>query len=174
MAISILPGCSSGDRPVDNNSKIRDGSKVSEGPVKLTAQLGGSHYCDTTQYLFVKATLINNTSDTFVYVCMDCSWPDSYTTDSKDFEIEKTYCFKNGPVTIKIPPHGDVNYYLSLKSKKPLNELMESEFKIGFNLIKEGASQDVVSIVNSMTDMQHLIWSNIIEVRSVRGFLNSR
>ena len=62
---------------------------INSSPIILIAQIGGSHRFDTTQYVFVKATLINNSVDTFVYACMDCSWADSYTIDSKDLIIEK-------------------------------------------------------------------------------------
>ena len=67
-----------------------------------------------------------------------------------------------------------MDYYLKLKTEKALSELTEAKFKIGFNLIETDKTKDIVSLINSLTDMKHIIWSNSIELNSLKGFLNSR
>jgi hypothetical protein len=59
-----------------------------------------------TKFLLCYVSLENHSNDTLEYVTMNCNYLVIFLADNKDFSIPPVMCFKNGPETIKIPPHG--------------------------------------------------------------------
>ena len=87
-------------------------------------------------YLFVKTTLTNNSSDTIVFITMSCSYPLEYTLDTKSLKIHLDDCFKNVSDLIAIPPHKKYERVVELAVEKDLVPTKEINFRIGINLIR--------------------------------------
>ena len=152
---SLLVSCDSQPEKVNTNSIT-----LMSSPITLRAKLDSFYTKDTTQYIFVNATLTNKTLNSFKYIIENCSWAESFTTDSKDLKVYITPCFQNWLFTTNIPPLKSQNYLLTLKAAKPFKA---SRFRIGFNLITDYKVTNIDSLFSSLVDMKHLIWSNSID-----------
>lgn len=95
---------------------------------------------------------------------MDCSWADSYNTDNDTFNIIKTPCYKNGPTTMQLLPYKSEDEYLRVKTKKNIKDGRNSKFRIGYNFVSFDSTRDVVYNVSTLTDKQHIFWSDTMQL----------
>ncbi len=58
-----------------------------------TVVLGGFLSCDTTEFVFLKSSIWNNSSDTMNIVSMACSWNDAYLSDNTAIQKESNICY---------------------------------------------------------------------------------
>ena len=141
-----------------------------EKPFVFNAEIGGFHRIDTSDCIFAKTVLTNNSPDTMAYLSMTCSWQWGYTTDSKYLSIEENICFSNGPMTIYLAPHKTSVNYLTLIAHKPINELRDAKFRMGFNLVQADSAKDGEDAVRRIPDMKNVLWSDTIAIKSLYRF----
>jgi len=138
--------------------------KADRKKLSFSAQLGGWTRTDSVGTIFIKTTLFNNSLDTLIYFRMDCSWPDSYTTDNDSFNVIKSICYKNGPMTRRLLPFQSEDEYIRLTTKVDIQNWRRSKFRIGFNFHLLDSTKDVVYNVSRLTDMQNILWSDTLEL----------
>jgi len=115
-------------------------------------------------YLLVRTSLTNSSSDTVTYITMSCSWQDVYTIDTKDLVISVNECDKNVPHLSKIPPRSRQDTDLKLKSEKSISRLTNMHFRLGFNLVTAKDYNEMFEKVSQLTEMKNVIWSNALKL----------
>jgi hypothetical protein len=139
--------------------------KAKEGLLILSARVDNWKMEGNINYLFIKTSLTNSTTDTVTYIRMSCSWQDSYTTDTKDLLVYVNECNKNVPQLIKIPPHSRQETILKLTSAKTISQLAGLEFRVGFNLVTAKDYDEMFSKVSQLTNMENVIWSEMLTLK---------
>jgi hypothetical protein len=152
LVISFL-GCREiGKKPAANQSPSH------------TVVLGGFLTCDTTNFVFLKSSIRNNSADTMKIVSMICSWGDAYSFDNPTIQKEVSYCYGNGPVLISVPPQQSTDTYLRVLVSKKVNEWRGIKFRLGYNLVLRDTSKEIFSQVSQINDMKNVIWSDTIRL----------
>lgn len=141
----------------------------------FTAQLEDWHknekyLSDSSAYLHVKTSIINNSSDTLCYLVMSCSWEEFYIINSKELLLPIKSCDENGFILMKIPPHKTAERLLLLTSSKNANQLHNIKFKIGFKFYK--VNYNKIKNMNSYPDIykyftpknEIVLWSKTLEL----------
>jgi hypothetical protein len=130
-----------------------------------TVSLGGLYTCDTTQYVFIKSSLSNNSEDTLLCFSMTCSGDDAYKIESKDLSIEKNICFSNVPMLIKVAPHKSFDYFLRLLTTQKNINFRDVNFRLGYNLVLSDTTKEFGSQVEQIGDMKNVIWSDTVRLK---------
>ena len=140
----------------------------------LTAKIDSRHIVNNINYLLIKATLTNNSLDTFSYETMSCFYPFVSITDSKFLSPEIIDCIKNIPELIKIPPHTSVEKNFRLILNEPVDQLNSTTFRVGVYLTTtDNISKFIENNISPNTEkgkltqidktpIEELIWSNKI------------
>jgi hypothetical protein len=129
-----------------------------------TVVLGGFLSCDTTEFVFLKSSIWNNSSDTMNIVSMACSWNDAYLSDNTAIQKERNICYINVPVLISVPPQQSTDKYLRVLVDKKINDWSSIKFRLGYNLVLRDTSKELFSQVNQIGDMKNVIWSDTIRL----------
>lgn len=159
----------------------------------FTAQLEDWHknekyLSDSSAYLHVKTSIINNSSDTLCYLTMSCSWEEFYIINSRELLFPIKSCDENGLILMKIPPHKMAERLLEL-SPFPLgyshmttegklvkatwddkNQIHNIKFKIGFKLY--AIPYNIVRSMINWSDLwkyknpknEIVLWTNTLEL----------
>lgn len=116
----------------------------------------------------IATTIKNNSSKTFMFLSMSCSWQDLYITDSKQLQVEKVDCLKDGPVLVKLAPHESQTKVVKLIPSKDIQPPHYIKLKIGFHLIKakESNYKNILS-KDSILKNYNIIWSDSLELKKV-------
>lgn len=115
-------------------------------------------------YLLIKTTLTNFSSDTVAYITMSCSWQEAYATDTKDLVVVINECVKNVHELIKIPPKSRRDTVLKLISQKSRRELKGLQFRVGFNFVSARNYDEMFSKASQLTEMKNVIWSDTLKL----------
>ncbi|WP_460550683.1 hypothetical protein [Ferruginibacter profundus] len=132
---------------------------VNPAPVDLTAQLDSIQQKDSQSVLFIKLSLLNKTVVPLSYYSMTCSWTTGITCDNKDITPNQNICFSNWWIKEIIAPAQSHNYFLTAVTK---GDQLKKNFRIGFNVVTDVVN-DVDSIAHALSDMKHVVWSNVIQ-----------
>jgi len=101
----------------------------------LTASVYKRETIDSINHLLIRATLTNNSSNTFSYIVMSCYHPFFYKIVPNNFIIQtEEDCDKNVPELISIPPHKHIETIISLPIKKNVSQFYDTAFRIGIYL----------------------------------------
>lgn len=145
-----------------NDTQISKPIVFKMDPVTMIAKSDSVFTKKGLHYLFIKASLKNNTADSFRYHSMTCSWDASFTTDSKKVKIQHEACYVNVPCLVTISPGKMNEYKLTIETHQLDSNL---KFKIGCNLIPDMGMTNDIQIYDSLNSFNHLIWSNNIEMK---------
>ena len=126
--------------------------------------------------LFLKASLINNRSDTFKYAITYCNWEVFYKTNTRKVNIYcpgcSIGCDKSGPRIIEIPPNKSVVNDIEISSLGNIIDLKGFQFKVGFNYVSPNKIQTRRAAEDSpycsqlvCPDWKKVIWSNPITIQ---------
>lgn len=98
-------------------------------------------------HLLIKATLLNNSSDTFTYIVMSCFYPFEYAIDPNNLpDFGEEDCDKNVPQLVTIPTHKNFQTIIDLPVKKNIAELAGTSFKLGVYLRRVN---DFIGLLNN-------------------------
>jgi hypothetical protein len=130
-----------------------------------SVSLGGINTCDTTENIFIKSSLTNNSEDTLLCVSMTYSGDNAYKIDSKYLSLEENICFSNVPMIIKVAPHKSFDYYLKLQTAQKNINFREVNFRLGYNLVLRDTTKELWSQVDQIRDMKNVIWSDTVHLK---------
>jgi hypothetical protein len=110
-------------------------------------------------FLHIKTTFTNYSKDTLVFQAMSCSWQDNYILSSTDYTIEKSFCYRNAPINIILPPDSNYTRIITLSTfKRPL--ILNPDFiTIGIKL----TNHNITSIPNKSV----AYWTNTLGLSSI-------
>jgi hypothetical protein len=142
-------------------------SQVTKGEnYTLTITKGGfiKEDDDNQTYFITLATFTNNTKDTLRYFSMSCSWQDFYSVDNNKLQFQGIDCDNNAPIILTLAPGQSRTVKLRLLVSNSMDS-SNSNFKIGFNLMKASANQRAFSYdFKEGQKKKNIIWSNTISM----------
>jgi len=139
--------------------------KLKINPVTHSVTLGGYFTCDTTDYIFIKSSLTNNSEDSLFCVTMSCSGESAYKIESNYLSKEANWCFSNFPMLIKVAPHKSFDYFLRLIQTQKNKNLWDINFRLGYNLVLRDTTKELSSQAEQIADMKNIIWSDTVHLK---------
>jgi len=131
----------------------------------LAAEIEKQNKKPNSDPLLIKVALTNNSSDTFSYASMSCSWQDFYFTNVAGLTIAVEVCNSNHPVLIKIAPHKSEVRTLCLLPQN-YKELYNMKFKIGVKLLLTQTYKEIHHLKNHI-----IIWSNELDFNELNKLI---
>lgn len=127
-------------------SSAQKEDKGGDANVSFTASVDNRETINGTNFLFIKVSLNNTSSDTLKYIMMSCYHPFYYRINPMNyFVMEAEGCDKNVPELIKVPPQNKIDTLLKLQLDKSAKQGTNASFKIGVRLITLSKTFDLLN-----------------------------
>jgi hypothetical protein len=129
------------------------------------AEIGNWHREEEYNYLSIKTILINNSPEPIKYVNMYCDSDIIYVIETKRLNIHFRDCDKNSDKLHILPPYQNEQSVLEARTQEDTSKLIGEKFRVGFNYVKPRSNDDFASILDSLRNQKHLIWSDTVEIK---------
>jgi hypothetical protein len=129
----------------------------------VTTTFEGSYQIDTSEIVYIVGKLHNRSADTLSFLSMTCSWDDSWKMSSPNLRIEKNICYSNVPMLIKLGPNESMLNYIPVRLLKPLQEIRDEKFQVGFNLVKADTVEFSKSI-KALEETNNYQWGDTMQL----------
>jgi hypothetical protein len=144
------------------NQNVKHLPKQSE--FELSANLGGLEYTDSIQTIHIATTLFNPTNDTLNFVTMSCSYEDLFLADISTFKVQShSFCLKNGPMVISIPPKGKIDQFIIIRPISNDIKIADHKLRIGMYLLTPTDEETIQQYKERQN--AKILWSNEIDLK---------
>ena len=150
---------------IDSCTQKQSADKKERQGLIFNAEIGNWHKEDGFNYLPIKTTLINNSHDTIKYVNMYCDSDIIYVIETNRLKIHFIDCNKNSEKIHILFPHQNEQSALDARTEEDTSKLIGEKFRVGFNYIKPRSNNDFGSILDSLNNKKHLLWSDTITIK---------
>lgn len=135
----------------------------------VTTTFGGSYKIDTSEFVYIVGKLHNHSTDTLSFLSMLCSWEVSWKINSANLRIENNICYLNVPILIKLAPNESMVNYIPVRLLKPLNEIMNEKFQVGFNLVPADRL-DFSQSMETLEKSNNYFWGDTLQLNMLNRF----
>ncbi len=129
------------------------------------AEIGNWHREEGYNYLTIKTTLFNNSSDTIRYVNMYCDSDIIYVIEIKRLNIHFRECDKNFPKKYILFPYQSKHSVLEARTEEDTSMLKNVKFRLGFNYVKPNQIEEAESKINFFDNHKNMIWSDTLIIK---------